>query len=467
MTEKATPKSGNGFANRIANFVLPPAAWLLCRALGLFTWCFTDRGKDAMRNLALAFPERDAAWHRRIAFKSIMRMFEMFAIPMVLPWLSERELRKRFHFKEGAEERFSNAGDAGASVMQTPHCAMSESLVLIPLLHPSVKLTTVYRPLDFPPAERYVKWVRSHWGMHMLSRKEGLLGLRRVLGKGQSVAILFDQNALSAGALILSFGRVCSATDLPGILAEKMHIPTLLGHARRTGFLKAEFDFIPVPGECTSANITTRSALLLENILRKDEDTCADWMWAHRRWKGLHCRHTNMLTLSAQKKSYIEASLAAMGIDAIPRRQPYILRVPDAPAKARQLAEWMPRLREARPDVRWIVLAHEMCAHAFIEGENCERLVTYRRESYETVLRSLSEEWPDFLLSLEPDGKTRREAARCNARISLGLSTKKGRNKTPHQLLMIESRQTDIKSFGSLLETVFEHCGLGRQEKQD
>jgi lauroyl/myristoyl acyltransferase len=53
----------------------------------------------------------------------------------------------------------------------------------------------VYRPLDFGPAERFVRWSRSRCGMEMVSRKESLLTLRRKLTSGMNIMILFDQNA--------------------------------------------------------------------------------------------------------------------------------------------------------------------------------------------------------------------------------------------------------------------------------
>ncbi len=451
----------DSLAERLLARILPPLAWLLCRTLGLATWFFTNRRNTAIRNLALAFPEKDAAWHRKMAFASVLGMFEMFTIPLVLPHIGNAAVRRRFSLAPGAADRFRAATKDHPTIFATPHCAMMEALAVLPALDKDVThVTTVYRPLDFRPADRLVLRARQHWGMKLISRRDGLLGLRKELAAGQSVGILFDQNALTAGALILSFGRVCSATDLPGILASKLHLSCNLVHPIRTGFLRARIDVIPIESDGSAADITARTSLCLEKILRENEDACADWMWAHRRWNSFHARSgAASLNLEAHR-SYLAESLKAMGLAELPRRQPFCLRLPSDPALASIAAQWMPALRAARPDVRWIVVAPGLAATHFREGENCDRLVTTRRGHVESALRSIRTEYPQIYFSLEPDSDLKAESAACHAEYKAGISTQTACRKTRRVVFITPPERLAKDEFGKLLADFFAFCGL-------
>jgi lauroyl/myristoyl acyltransferase len=455
-----TQTGRNGILRHIADVVLPPVAWLMCRTLGLLTWTFTSRGDDAVRNLAHAFPERSAAWHRRIAFQSVTRMFEMFSTPLFMPWMSDRALCKRFSLAPSTDEKLAKIISDGPCILLSPHSAMFESMSMMPLLHKGINFTSVYRPLDFKPADRYVLWARSNWGLKFISRKESLLGVRHVISRGENLGILFDQNALTAGALILSFGRICSTTDLPAILATKLHLRTYIVLARRKGFMRASFDAMEVGSDGTIADLTVRTSLMLENILRNDEGACADWMWAHRRWKSPLCRVPHTLSI-ARKKSFLDASLHAEGLSALPRLNPFCLRLPDDPALARIAAGWMERLREARPDVRWVVLAPKHSAELFTEGGNCERLIAFEPGGSRAALRIVREEWPEFYLSLEPSADNRADAERCRAFRSIGLTLSGSKGGKGHDLFPIPPERTQADAFDKLLDDLFKACGMG------
>ena len=459
-TSKNGSKNRDSVSERIAAFLLPPVAWVFCRVIGFLTWHLTSRRDIAIRNVALAFPERDTAWHRRIAHASVMRMIEMFTLPLVLPFLGEQEIRRRFVPSQESFDAFAKVLQNGPAVMQTHHCSMSESLVTVPLFYPGVRITTVYRPLDFRPADRLVLRARQHWGMKLLSRKDGLLGLRKALADGESVGIFFDQNALTAGALIMCFGRVCTATDLPGILAAKLHIPCYLVHTRRTGFMRAQFDLFEIASDGSAADITVRSCLRLEKILREDDNACADWMWAHRRWNSFHARAgASALNLEAHR-DYLPQSLAAMGLSELPRRQPFCLRMPANPELAKIAAGWLPRLRAARPDVRWIVVSHAAAAPNFHEGENCEKLVTYSRGGIGSALASIRSEYPQIYFSLEADSDLVSEAEACHAEYKVGISTRTAYRKVRKVAFIAAPERLEKDAFDALLADFFAYCGL-------
>ena len=201
---------------------------------------------------------------------------------------------------------------------------------------------------------------------------------------------------------------------------------------------------------------------MLENILRNDEDACADWMWAHRRWRSMLCMVDHCLNL-AQKKNFLDASLRVAGLTALPRRQPYCLRLPDDPTLARIAAQWIERLREARPDVRWIVLSPTACADLFHEGANCERLVAFEPGKIRVVLKTLRGEWPEIYLSLDPSANSVAEAVACRASRSMGLSVGKRRGIECHSVLLIDPVRIGADTFDAVLSEEFHACGMGRE----
>ncbi len=93
--------------------------------------------------------------------------------------------------------------------------------------------------------------------MRLLSRKEGFAEALKILRGGGCIGLLFDQNAGMQGVLTTFFGRVCSTTELPGLLAEKFwrRCPHVLS-ATGTGFWRVEFESNLIAHDGTAEGIT-------------------------------------------------------------------------------------------------------------------------------------------------------------------------------------------------------------------
>lgn len=448
----------NGFLRRMADVIVPPLAWVLVNVTGTLTWLFSERRDIATRNLAHAFPDRPEEWHRRIARRSVVGMMEMFFIPLVYAFLSDNELKRRLVVDDTTKDKLRGLFEKGKLVIQAPHSTLTEALPVIPMIIPGAKIATVYRPLDFGPAERFVRWSRSRCGMEMVSRKESLLTLRRKLSSGMNIMILFDQNAGKAGSLILSFGRTCSATELPGVMASrKSGGATCIVSARRTGFMRGEVFVADIPCDGSVEDITVRTTLVLEEIMRTDEDYCASWMWAHRRWKNMLAEPGRCLR-GGLRKDMRAWSLKAMGLECVPRSQPYCVRVPSDPDGARAFARILSLWRERRPDVRWVLLVPESSLVLFREGDNCERRVALA--SPEASLSAVRGEWPEFFFSLEPDADSRREAVLCRAQYSVGITTRGRKGCKMHTVFEAQGVPKGEADWEEMLRALADQCGF-------
>ena len=137
-----------------------------------------------------------------------------------------------------------------------------------------------------PRADAYVKRTRERFGMRLLSRAGGLRRRRSEILRGNGcVGVLFDQNAGDQGALTTLFGRVCSTTELPGLLAAKFGAEVRTFYPRRTGFWRVAFRIRPDRPRRHGRGRHPRPQPLAGDRPRSDESLCASWLWAHDRWR--------------------------------------------------------------------------------------------------------------------------------------------------------------------------------------
>ena len=162
-------------------------------------------------------------------------------------------------------------------VLATLHLALWESQTWLKMLSetPLPEFGIIFRPLDNPSLDAFVKERAPRGAARdaaLLSRRGGFrfeaLGFLR--GNG-CVGILFDQNAGMQGALSLLLGRVCSSTELPGVLAAKFGAELRTFYPRRTAFWRVTFESDPVPGDGTAGGATLALNRWLEGALADDE----------------------------------------------------------------------------------------------------------------------------------------------------------------------------------------------------
>lgn len=271
-------------------------AWLLTRLpeafarvnaalLGEILWFL--RGRLIRSNLTKAFPTKDAAWVRRIGHTSCRRTAEMALFSIASPLFTADEIRARIVIDESvtsAEQGIPQKGTG--AVLFVPHFALMEMMTATTLLRPELakrEWVVLYRPLDQPAADRWVKEGRERFGMKLASRREGFARSMKAVREGQLAAILFDQTT-QAGSIWHFFGSPCAVTELPGIIAQRFKCPSRIFWSDRTDFWRCRIRTEAL--QATDAvGLTIESNAWLEQKLRSSDDICANWLWAHDRWK--------------------------------------------------------------------------------------------------------------------------------------------------------------------------------------
>ena len=355
---------------RVLTFAIKSTGWLLAHTpepllrvlaagLGdLVFFGFRRRRRLVLSNLHHAFPEHLAAWHRAIGRESCRRMIETGFLSLATPFLSEARLRKIISASPELTACYAeHHASPTATLICSPHIAYWEAQTSMALVVPTPfpEFGTIYRPLDNPSADAFVKQSRERFGMKLLSRKEGFAEALKILRRRGYVGVLFDQNAGMQGALTTLFGRVCSTSELPGLMAEKFDARVFGIFPRRRGFWRVEISVQRVVCESTSETVTIGLNRWLEALLHSDDNLCASWLWVHDRWRNQDIPEKR-LRLEA-KRNLLAADLRVRGLVTLPRRTRIWIRLPNWLGDVVMAVPLLRALRASRPDAEITVVA--------------------------------------------------------------------------------------------------------------
>ena len=336
-------------------FVLRTFAWTLGQAVFLL---IPRRRRLFFSNLDHAFPERPRAWQAKIARESSCRVVETILLSLASPFLSEQRLRKIACAGPSVALLYQEHHDNPRPVLLgTVHFAYWEAQTWLKLLlsQPMPETGVIFRPLDNPAADAWVKKTRERFGLRLLSRKEGFQEALKILRRQGIIALLFDQNAGMQGALTTLFGRVCSTTELSGLLVEKFGASLYAFYPRRLGFWQVELNATLITHDGTAAGATLALNRWLETTLAADDDLCASWLWSHDRW-----RHQDMpakrLRLES-KRDLLGADLSTRRLPALPHKTRIFIRLPNWLGDVVMALPLLRAIRTSRPDAEITLIA--------------------------------------------------------------------------------------------------------------
>lgn len=321
------------------------------------------RRRLAVSNLNHAFPDRSETWHRSTARESFRRLIETGLLSLATPFLDETRLRSIVCASPALLEAYARHRlDPAATLICSPHIAYWEVQTAQPLIIPGPfpEFGTIFRPLDNPTANAFIVKSRERFGMKLLSRKQGFAEGLKILRRQGMIGVLFDQNAGLQGALTTLFGRVCSSTELPGLMAEKFSARVYGIFPRRLGFWRVEIGCSPLSHDNTTTGVTVELNRWLERLLTNDDNLCASWLWSHDRWRNQDIP-TARFRLAA-KRDLLAADLAARSLAALPRRTRIFIRLPNWLGDVVMALPLLRALRQSRPDAEITLIA----ANAFL-----------------------------------------------------------------------------------------------------
>jgi heptosyltransferase II len=368
---------------------------------GAIFFGFPRRRHLVLSNLDHAFPDQPPAWRRQIARESFRRLVETALLSLATPYLSAARYRQIVSASPQLLAVFADhERDPAATLICSPHIAYWEVQTAMPLLVPGKfpEFGVIFRPLDNPTADAFVKKSRERFGMKLLSRREGFADALKILRRRGFVGVLFDQNAGLQGALTTLFGRVCSTTELPGLMAEKFSARVYGIFPRRLGFWRVEIGAQRVESASSTEGVTLALNRWLEGLLRGDDNLCASWLWGHNRWRNQDIPGKRF-RLEA-KRDLLAADLRLRGLTELPRKTRVFVRLPNWLGDVVMALPLLKALRTSRPDAEITLLAKKQFLPLLEMWDVGDRLHALPSHGlgYFGHFRRMSGEYPDVWL---------------------------------------------------------------------
>ncbi|MHB8523508.1 MAG: lysophospholipid acyltransferase family protein [Limisphaerales bacterium] len=271
-----------------------PVVARLGRAGGaVFYWCDARHRRVALENLRRCFgAEKSPAEIRALARENFRRIGENFASAVRTACMDAAEIRRHVEVA-GAERLLPQVpGEAPQSrVMAVGHFGNFEIYAHSTQLLLGVKTATTYRGLRQPALNRLLQSMRAHTGCRFFERRTDAEALKKAMQEtGLLLGLLVDQHAGDHGLPVPFFGRECSTSAAPAVLALRYHWPLHTAICFRTGPARWRVEFggeiptridgNPRPLEAIARDVNQA----FETAIRRDP---ANWFWVHRRWKPI------------------------------------------------------------------------------------------------------------------------------------------------------------------------------------
>ncbi len=320
------------------------------------------RRKIALSNLHHAFPDKNKKWHIKICKESFRRMIELGMLSVSCGYLSRKRIRNNFSLSSSVTRTINAIKNSGrGAIILIPHTTLIESLIFIPYLFQGnniPEIGVIYRPFGNKAIEKHIKQSRERFGLKLLSRKRGFIEAMTKLKQNKIIAMLFDQNAGCSGATTTFFGRFAQTTEMPGILAARYQVPVYCLHAQRIGTWQAKIKIEKLHNGSSNISYPVLSAnRWLEKKICENDDTCADWLWAHDRWKTSF--NKKALFSINKNRNWLDETKQLFNYKELPKTFRIFVRLPNWLGDIVMTIPILRELKRCRPDVDITFLCQE------------------------------------------------------------------------------------------------------------
>jgi KDO2-lipid IV(A) lauroyltransferase len=264
---------------RAAGITLARAVYLLHRKLR----------RVGMRNLALAFPEKNLRERGRILRGEFTSLGRQLAEVFQLPRYTRENVGRVVVYD--SFENFQHAEARGKGVLLFAGHFGGWELSSFTLSLDGHWMHVLMRGMDNPYLDRLVRHYRTMHGNKAVDKDDFVRGLLSAMKKGEVVGMLIDTNMTPPQGIFVNFFGIpaCTASGLARIAlrTDAAVVPTFtiwdaaLGKYRlhfdpaveliRTGDLEADI----------AANTQLFTKIIEDYVRRYPEQ----WLWVHRRWK--------------------------------------------------------------------------------------------------------------------------------------------------------------------------------------
>jgi lauroyl/myristoyl acyltransferase len=261
----------------------------------------------ALRNLAVAFPQKSTRELRRIARRHFQRLGANLLCTLKLGRMPLDRIAEHVTLADDQPLHETLRAGQGATVVLSHLGAWEIFAQLFPRDFSYVPNGTIYQALGNRHIDADVQRQRARAGVQLFDRRAGFQGAIELLRSGGVLGILADQHAGDHGLWTPLFGRLASTTPLPGLLARRTRTPVFAAAIYTTAPARWQMDFtarIDRRGDSIEQITARVNEVLAEQIRRAPED----WFWVHNRWKT---PRPNFLLTHYKRGVYVAPEMSA------------------------------------------------------------------------------------------------------------------------------------------------------------
>ncbi len=242
-----------------------------------------------MRNLAMVFPEKSEAEHRRLLRASFANLGRLLGELGHMKRYDTARLRKLVEY-DGLEHYTAAAARGKGIILLTAHFGVWElsAFAHARFGHP---MNVLVRRLDNPLIENIIEGIRTASGNKTLDKNRSIRTVLTVLRRGECVGILADLNMVRNQGIFCDFlGIQACTTPMPAMLAlrgDAAVIPAFLVWQPEKGRYRLLFRpavEIVRTGD-TQADVAVNTERFMKAIGDVVREHPEQWLWIHRRWK--------------------------------------------------------------------------------------------------------------------------------------------------------------------------------------
>lgn len=290
-----------GVRAALAALATPPLDWTLAQARRAARTFATSRFNRrhfgrAIDNLAFAYPDWDAERVREHAILAHEHLASVAVEFAAAPRLMNEDGWTR-HVRVRALEAFTGSMiRPGPVVLITGHVGNWELLGFSTGLL-GFPMHALYRPLDWPPLDRWLRVTRARRGVTLVDKFGALRQLPDLVAAGAPLGFVADQNGGDRGVFVPFLGRLTSTYKSIGLLALQSgaRVVCVVGRRlprgeREPGTLGFVFEGVDAFGPADWAThpdplfyITARYRWAIERMIRRSPD---QYFWMHRIWRS-------------------------------------------------------------------------------------------------------------------------------------------------------------------------------------
>jgi KDO2-lipid IV(A) lauroyltransferase len=261
-------------------------------AIGFIGYCLDRRHIPiGMKNLAIAFPERSEAEHRRILRASYINLGRGGAELIRLGGFFSQRLKRRveYHRFDYWDEVTARHPGRGLLILSA-HFGNFELLAAGHAMH-GFQINLVHHTQRFLAGDALITFIRERAGVEIIRKHAAARAVLKALRRNETVGIPFDQNAKRSEAIFVPFfnepaattsglARLVAISGAPVVPAFIVREPDMRSHRieiqdevpiQRTGDAAADIE-----------ENTRRFVKVVEDMVRRYPE---QFLWTHRRYR--------------------------------------------------------------------------------------------------------------------------------------------------------------------------------------